>query len=170
MGPPLWWSSGQSSWLQIQMSRVRFPAQPNFLRNSGFMSTIEELLGRNNSGSGLENREYGRGDPLRWPRDTLYPQKLALTSSTSGGRSVGIVRLRTKATEFFLFIAFMGHIHGRCQAVSWSEGVSVPWVASFRGGGYPEKFAYKLAFKPFKTLLPIQKFFQFPAGVHALIV
>ena len=31
----------------------------------------------------------------------LYPQKLALTSPTGGGRSVGIVRLRTKATEFF---------------------------------------------------------------------
>jgi hypothetical protein len=29
----------------------------------------------------------------------LYPQKLALTSPTNGGRSVGIVRLRTKATE-----------------------------------------------------------------------
>jgi hypothetical protein len=23
--------------------------------------------------SGLENRKYGRGDPLRWLRDTLYP-------------------------------------------------------------------------------------------------
>jgi hypothetical protein len=31
----------------------------------------------------------GHGDPLLWPRDTLYPQKLALTSPTSGGRSVG---------------------------------------------------------------------------------
>ena len=30
----------------------------------------------------------------------LYPQKLALTSPTGGGRSVGIVRLRTKATEY----------------------------------------------------------------------
>jgi hypothetical protein len=29
-----------------------------------FVSTIEELLGRNNSGSGLENREYGRRDRL----------------------------------------------------------------------------------------------------------
>jgi len=29
----------------------------------------------------------------------LYPQKLALTSPTGSGRSVGIVRLRTKATE-----------------------------------------------------------------------
>jgi hypothetical protein len=38
------------------------------------VNTIEELLGRNSSSSGLENREYGRGDPLRWPRDILYPQ------------------------------------------------------------------------------------------------
>jgi hypothetical protein len=30
---------------------------------------------------------------------TLYAQKLALTSSTSGGRSVYIVRSRIKATE-----------------------------------------------------------------------
>jgi len=29
----------------------------------------------------------------------VYPQKLALTSPTGGGRSVGIVRVRTKATE-----------------------------------------------------------------------
>src|SRR5215510_15471742 len=33
---------------------------------------------------------------------SLYPQKLALTSPTGGGRSVGIVRSRTKATEFFI--------------------------------------------------------------------
>jgi hypothetical protein len=48
---------------------------------------------------GLEIQEYGRRDLSRGPRGTLYPQKLALTSPTSGGRSVGIVRLRTKATE-----------------------------------------------------------------------
>jgi len=34
----------------------------------------------------------------------LYPQKLALTSPTGGGRSVGIVRSRTKATELLLYI------------------------------------------------------------------
>jgi hypothetical protein len=34
LGPSLW-SSGQSSWLQIQRSRIRFPALPNFLRSSG---------------------------------------------------------------------------------------------------------------------------------------
>jgi hypothetical protein len=52
-----------------------------------FVSTIEEVLGINSSGSGLENREYGRGDPLRWPSDTLCPQKLILTSPTCGLRS-----------------------------------------------------------------------------------
>jgi hypothetical protein len=38
------------------------------------VSTTEELLGINSSGSGLENREYGLGNPLRWPRNTSYPQ------------------------------------------------------------------------------------------------
>jgi hypothetical protein len=70
------------------------------------VSTIEELLGRNCSVSGLENRDYGSGDPLRCPRDTLYPLKLALTLPTSGSRSVGIVRLRTKTTECFCFVLF----------------------------------------------------------------
>jgi hypothetical protein len=67
------------------------------------VSTIVELLGRNSSGSGLENRDYGRGDPLLWRRDTLSPQKLALTSPTSGGRSVGILCLRTKTMEFVCY-------------------------------------------------------------------
>jgi hypothetical protein len=44
------------------------------------------------------------GDPLCWLSDTLCPQKLTLTSPTSGGRSVGIVRSRTKATELFLLL------------------------------------------------------------------
>ena len=40
----------------------------------------------------------------------LYPQKLTLTSPTGGGRSVGIVRVRTKATEFFFYnvVVFIG--------------------------------------------------------------
>jgi hypothetical protein len=54
--------------------------------------------------SGLENREYGRRDLSRWPRGILYPQKLALTSPTSGGLSVGKVRSRTQATEFSLVL------------------------------------------------------------------
>jgi hypothetical protein len=49
---------------------------------------------------GLEHRDYGRGDPLRRPLGTLYQLKLVLTSPIGCGRSVGIVRLLTKTTEF----------------------------------------------------------------------
>jgi hypothetical protein len=56
---------------------------------------IEELFEWKSSGFGKENRINDRRDPLRWPCDTLYPLKLALTSPTSCGRSVGIVRMRT---------------------------------------------------------------------------
>jgi hypothetical protein len=59
------------------------------------LSINEELFGRKSSDSGLENWEYGRRDPLYWPRNTFYPQKLALTLPTGGGRSVGIVRSLT---------------------------------------------------------------------------
>jgi hypothetical protein len=67
-------------------------------------STTEEQLGRSSSGSGLESRKFGCGEPLRCPLDTLYPRKFALTSLTSGGRSVGIVRWRTKVTESVIFV------------------------------------------------------------------
>jgi hypothetical protein len=103
---PALWSSGQSSWLQIQRSG----ALPDFLRNGG-------------SGTGCtqpreDNRSYFKekrlrsrkpklttvGDSLRWPRDTLYPLKSALTSLTSGGRSVGIVRAGgLKPRSLFVF-------------------------------------------------------------------
>jgi hypothetical protein len=68
------------------------------------VSTPEEPLGSNSSGTGLESREYGRRNSSRWRRGTVYPQKLALTSLTSGDCSVGIVRLRTEATGFLFFI------------------------------------------------------------------
>jgi hypothetical protein len=115
--PPRW-SSGQSCWLQIERSRVRFPALTDFLRVVGLdkgpfslVRTIEELLGRNSSGSGLENREYGRGDPLRWPRDTRYQKKFSLPSPTSGGRSVTIVRLWANAMEFLFICCRVYYTH-----------------------------------------------------------
>jgi hypothetical protein len=110
------WSSGQSCWLQIQGFRVRLPALIDFLwstwSGSGPLSLVsitEELLDWRSRGSGIENWDCGRGDPLRWPHNTLYPQKLALTSPTCGGRSGGIVRLRTKATEFSLILEWACH-------------------------------------------------------------
>jgi hypothetical protein len=64
------------------------------------VSTTEELLGRKRSGCGLEIREYVRRNPSRLPRGTLYPQKLPLTLPKRVGRSVGIARSRTQATQF----------------------------------------------------------------------
>jgi hypothetical protein len=49
---------------------------------------IEELLEWKSSGSGQENRINGRVDPLRWPRDTLYPQKVG-TNFADMRRSLG---------------------------------------------------------------------------------
>jgi hypothetical protein len=68
--------------------------------------TIDELLEKESIGSCPENRKYGLGDPSRWPRGTLCPQKLALSSPTSGGRSADIVRSRTQATKFSLVYVY----------------------------------------------------------------
>jgi hypothetical protein len=97
----------QSSWLQVHRSWFDSRRHHIFWRVVGLergklilLSTIEELLERKSRSSGLETREYGRRDPSRWPRGSLYPQRLALTSPTSGDRSVAIVCSLTQATEF----------------------------------------------------------------------
>jgi hypothetical protein len=63
------------------------------------VSTTEELLGRKNSSSGLENREYSHRDVLLTMWHPLSA-KIGTNSPTSSGRSVGIVRSQTQATEF----------------------------------------------------------------------
>jgi hypothetical protein len=40
----------------------------------------------------------------------IYPQKLALTSSTSGGSSIGIVRLRTKSHGVGWLVGWLGYV------------------------------------------------------------
>jgi hypothetical protein len=104
--PPLW-SSGQSSWLQIQGSGFDSLRYQIFWEVVGvewgplsLVSTIQELLGEKSSRSGLETRDYRSRDPSRWPRGAFYPQKLALTSPTSSVCSVGILRSWAQATEF----------------------------------------------------------------------
>jgi hypothetical protein len=110
------WSSGQSSWLQIQSSGFDSRCYQIFWQVVGlergslsFVSTIEELIERKRDGFSLENPGYGRRDPPRWLRDTLYPQQLVLTSLTSAGRSIGIVCSRTEATVFVSFFFFVMH-------------------------------------------------------------
>jgi hypothetical protein len=103
--------NGQSYWLQIQGSGFDSRRYQIFWEVMGLqrgplslLSTIEELLERKSIGSGVEIRDYGLRDPSRWPHGTLYPQKLGLTSLTSGGCSVGIFRSRTQAMELVVFI------------------------------------------------------------------
>jgi hypothetical protein len=81
------------------------------------VSTTEELLKRRMSDSDLENREYGRGNLLRCPRDTLYPQKLALTSPTSCCLPVGIIRSRIQTTEIVCYIGMQTITNGLDQII-----------------------------------------------------
>jgi hypothetical protein len=125
--PPLW-SSGQSFWLQIQRSRfysqhcqISWEVVGLEQGSLSLVSTTEELLERKSSSSGLENREYGCRDPSRWPRVTLYPQRSALISPTSGGRSIGIVCSWTQATEFSLVLVhFLFNLQFQRQ-LNWNE-------------------------------------------------
>jgi hypothetical protein len=66
------------------------------------VSITEELLGRKSSGSGLETKNTAIG--IRYANRVApsIRKNLAPTLPTSGGRSVGIVSSRTKATEFSL--------------------------------------------------------------------
>jgi hypothetical protein len=101
------WSSDQSTWLQIQKPgsipcATRFSEKYwvwNGVHSASWVQLRSYLEKRKSSGYGLENREYGYRDPSRWPHGILYPKKLALTSPTSCGNWVGIVRYRTQATE-----------------------------------------------------------------------
>jgi hypothetical protein len=123
--PPLW-SSGQSSWLQIQRSgfdsrRYKISWEVKDLERGplSLMSSTEELLGRKSSDFGLENREYGHRNLLSWPCGTLYPQNLALTSLTRGGHSVGLVCLWTQATQFSFFLIDRHHSTFSCYITSY---------------------------------------------------
>jgi hypothetical protein len=79
------------------------------------------------------------GESLRWPRDTLYPLKLALTSPTRSGRSVGIVRLRTQATEFSFYLVNLTLQCGKeiciflLEGLAESDGFRTPDILSSIG-------------------------------------
>jgi hypothetical protein len=128
------WSSGQSSWLQIQRSGFDSRCYQIFWEIVGLergplslVSTTEELRGGKKSDSGLEIREYGQRDLSCWPHGTLHPLNFSLTSPTSSGHLVSIVRSRTQATEF------VGTMKGTyCHCLQ----AKIIWSSRNRVGGY----------------------------------
>jgi hypothetical protein len=129
------WSSGQSSWLQIQRSgfdsrlyQISWEVVGLERSPLSLVSRTEKLSERNSNGYGLEIREYSRRDPSRWPRGTLYLQKLALTLLTSGGSLVGTVRSRTQATEFNLVLLHVNVRTTRSPFVSFFCDVIRPFL------------------------------------------
>jgi hypothetical protein len=91
--------------------RVRFPELPDFLRSSGSGTGSTQPRECNWEGTWKKMyrflsrnpriRQYG--SVVLTTQHPLSEKKLALTSPTSGGRSIGIVRSRTKATEFVFY-------------------------------------------------------------------
>jgi hypothetical protein len=78
---PSLWCSGQGSCLQFQRSGFDFRHYQIFWEVVGLVrgpliliNTTEALLERNNSGSGLEIREYDNIDPLCCPHGAQYQQ------------------------------------------------------------------------------------------------
>jgi hypothetical protein len=133
------WSSGQSSWPQIQRFGFDSRRYQIFWEVVGLergllslVSTTEELLSWKSSGSGVENREYGHRDPSRWPRSTLYKQKLALALPTSGGRSVGIVGSRIQVTEFVFSFSYMKFIRDNSEFRRIVASISFSYTRSPR--------------------------------------
>jgi hypothetical protein len=63
-------------------------------------------------GSGLENRDYCRGDPLRLPRDTLFAQNLVLNCLTraSGLKVTEFVSVQFSLKESVRALKFVGRV------------------------------------------------------------
>ena len=121
------------------------PALPDFLSSSGSGTGSTQPREVNwgatwikSSGSGPEKRLTAVGIRCADHVTPLYPQKLALTSPIGGGRSVGIVRSRTKATEF----SFLGGYTQRWKVKEggWQQagsfehtGEEISWAVSVFG-------------------------------------
>jgi hypothetical protein len=104
---PQWPNGVQSSWLQIQRSGFDSQLHQIFWEVVGLergplslVSTTEKLLDRkvaapvyksDNTAVGIRHADHV----------ALYQQRLALSSPSSGGGSIGIVLSRTQAMEFF---------------------------------------------------------------------
>jgi hypothetical protein len=99
------WSSGESSWLRTQKSRVRFPGLTVFLKSSGSRARSTQNLEDNLGATWMKRSiDYflGNRDCWTWGLVALTSHHHSIhkcwhqNSPTSGGRSLGIIRFRIK--------------------------------------------------------------------------
>jgi hypothetical protein len=92
-------------------ARVRFPALPEKkvvgLERCplSLVTTTEELLDRKVAAPVYKTENTAAGFRHADHVAPLYPQKLAITSPTSGSRSIGIVRSQTQTMEFSFLVS-----------------------------------------------------------------
>jgi hypothetical protein len=110
---PLLWSSCQSSWLQIQRSRVRFPASPDFLKGNGYGAmSIQPSDGnwwttwKKISGFGIENCNYRLWGTVALSMRHPFTRRSCNTWPTSGGLSFCRVAFRIKE-HWIWFVLFI---------------------------------------------------------------
>jgi hypothetical protein len=119
------------------MYRYRLQIKWDYLNNITFISVL----------IGLDNWEYGHRDLLRWPRGILCPQKLELTSPTSGGHLLGIVCSRTQAKQLsFNYISALIPM-----LLNWSMAASptTPWGYKFPKHGV--QFLFRMLSVPCRS-------------------
>jgi hypothetical protein len=88
----------------------------------GLVRITEELLVLKVAAPVYKTEINGRGDL----RVTLYPQRLALTSSAGGGGSVDTVRLGTESHRICLF--YLLSTHGYCVSLICLHSNCIPYV------------------------------------------
>jgi hypothetical protein len=104
-GPPLWSSySSKGPGFDSRRFQVFWEAADLERGPLSLVRTTEELLGRKSSGSGPENRDKRPRESVALTTQHPLSAKVGTTSPTSGGRSVGIVCSRTKATGFSFIV------------------------------------------------------------------
>jgi hypothetical protein len=92
---------------------------PGTTRKKSSGSGTGSILDRKSSGSCLENLEYGRRDQSRWPRGSLYPQKVG-NFFADKRRSLGRYSSLADSYQGVFFYIYQVHISNKIGSKIWS--------------------------------------------------